>query len=123
MANPIIEIGNHRIRCTSIVNAAASLAFTPNDVSTTVPITSNGPHPPEVEGIMPPKLEKMIWGSALSLTKQAKELYNKKNFNELLNIKNELEYRVNKRKKFQQPPWKPTNEALEYVINLLGKNN
>ena len=41
-----------------IVNAAAISRSAPNETKTIVPINSNGPHPPEVDGIIPLKLAK-----------------------------------------------------------------
>ena len=40
------------------MKAAALSLSAPNEIKTIVPISSNGPHPPEVDGTIPLKLAK-----------------------------------------------------------------
>ena len=55
-----------------IVKAAALSLSAPNEIKTIVPISSNGPQPPEVDGTIPLKLAKTPKKTKLEQQRQSK---------------------------------------------------
>ena len=62
-----------------------------------------------------------IWGSARNLTEMALNFDNQRNINEIIKIKNEFEFRINKRISNNEKPTQSATDALARIKELLKK--
>ena len=62
-----------------------------------------------------------IWGSARNLTEMALNFDNQRNINEIIKIRNEFEFRINKRISNNEKPTQSATDALAKIKGLLKK--